>query len=66
MSSCHSEDAEKMENFRKDFIKSCKNDFLLLLYTISDKEQWDNIVENCEMLRRKNYTIMEEKRMEQL
>lgn len=66
MSSCHSEDIEKMENFRKDFIQSCKNDFLLLLYTISNKEQWDNIVESCEMLRRKNCTIMEEKRMEQL
>ena len=66
MSSCNSENIEKMENFRKDFIQSCKNDFLLLLYTISDKEQWDNIVQNCETLRKKNRIILREKRMEQL
>ena len=66
MSSCNSENIEKMENFRKDFIQSCKNDFLLLLYTISDKEQWDNIVQNCETRRKKNRIILREKRMEQL
>ena len=66
MSSCNSENIEKMENFRKDFIQSCKNDFILLLYTISDKEQWDNIVQNCEALRKKNRVVLKQKRMEQL
>lgn len=66
MSSCSSDDIEKMEALRRGFIQSCKNDFLLLLYHISDETQWEHIVQNCEQLRKKNRIIFEQKRTEQI
>lgn len=66
MSSCSSDDIEKMEALRRGFIQSCKNDFLLLLYHITDEIQWQHILKNCEQLRKKNRTIFEQKRSEQI
>ncbi len=61
MSSCSASDIEKMEALRRGFIQSCKNDFLLLLCHITDKEQWQHTIETCEQLRKKNRTTFKQK-----
>lgn len=58
ISSCQSDDIEKMEALRRGFIESCKNDFLLHLFSITNKIQWEHILQTCKTLRKKNRTIL--------
>ena len=66
LSSCQSDSYEKMEALRKGFIESCKNDFLLHLFSISDEIQWQHILDTCEMLRKKNRNLFLQSRKERL
>ena len=45
LSSCQSENGEKMEALRRGFIESCKNDFLLHLFSITNTIQWEHILQ---------------------
>ncbi len=58
LSSCQSENGEKMEALRRGFIESCKNDFLLHLFSITNTIQWEHILQSCKMLRKKNRTLL--------
>lgn len=63
LSSCQSDSGEKMEALRRGFIESCKNDFLLHLFSITNTIQWEHILQSCKMLRKKNRTLLRKEPM---